>query len=245
MSNKSNLPYAGPVTVGQLRSYLLQLDRLWKGFDRSGHVPGSVPDDTNSLRVRVEGPEYDAFVKWSNTVVGRAEGPEAVEELYSRLARKLGTTFWEIGSMALADAMCQLCQPEVAPVEPIPPVLATPATNGATEAKPVVARLTLDPGTRTVTFDGRSEVISTQKAFQAFEMIVKANGAVVTSDEIRESVPGYGRAKRIDTALNRHLPEWVRKLIPGAPGHNGGFFLDLPKVERNGARRVRNGTLKR
>jgi hypothetical protein len=81
-----------------------------------------------------------------------------------------------------------------------------------------------------VTLDGESGIIKTERAFLAFKLIVEAGGAVISSADIKDKVPGYGRVKRIDLALTRAMPPWVRHLIPGTGGYHGGFALEMPKL---------------
>ncbi len=126
-----------------------------------------------------------------------------------------------------------------------PQAYASPANDGDKTPIEPKERLILDPLTRTVTLDGRSATIKAEKTFLALKLIVDARGAIVASDDIRGAVPGYRRVKRIDLALNRGMEPWVRALIPGAPGHNGGFYFEMPKVVRKVALSVREKALKR
>jgi hypothetical protein len=90
-----------------------------------------------------------------------------------------------------------------------------------------IGRLEIDPLTKRVSLDRKSEIIKHPIAFQIFLFIAKAEGAPVTSEEIRKEVL-HGNV-RIDTILKKHLPDWVRELIPGQPGRNGGYALRLPE----------------
>jgi hypothetical protein len=92
-------------------------------------------------------------------------------------------------------------------------------------------RLTLQPGTRTVTLDGRSEQITDARAFEVFRIIAEAKGNLVTSKELWDRVAGCNG--RLDVFLKRRLPSWVRSLIKGHKGHGGGFSLLLPSREES------------
>jgi hypothetical protein len=92
-----------------------------------------------------------------------------------------------------------------------------------------IDRLEIDPLTRRVSLDRKSEIIKHATAFQIFLFVAEAKGALVTSEEIREKVFRCNGNVRIDTILRNHLPKWVRALIPGQPGPNGGYALRLPK----------------
>jgi hypothetical protein len=101
--------------------------------------------------------------------------------------------------------------------------------------QPPVARLTFEPGTWTVVFDGKEYRIDNSRAFKIFKVIADANGDLVTSDTIRAKVPNC--ATRIDKVLADNLPEALRALVPGQRGPNSGYALKLPKKRvRNGAR---------
>jgi hypothetical protein len=102
-------------------------------------------------------------------------------------------------------------------------------------------RLTISKPTRTVALGQKSAVIDDPVAFQVFLFIASARGALVTSKNIREQVPGC-RKGRLDQILARHLPDWVRALIPGKKGQNGGYSLVLPEFVRNSAHSIHNQT---
>jgi hypothetical protein len=102
-----------------------------------------------------------------------------------------------------------------------------------------IGPLQINALTRRVCLDGASVVIDHPVAFQVFLFIAKAGGALVTAQEIRDKVPGC-RKGRLDLILSRHLPDWVRALIPGRKGPQGGYALMLPEIVRNSAQSIRN-----
>jgi hypothetical protein len=110
-----------------------------------------------------------------------------------------------------------------------------------TAESPTASRLHTDPLTRTISLDGNSITIKNARVFGVFCCIADAAGALVRTQVIREKVPGC-RLGRIDQLLRTHLPKWVRDLIPGQTGPNGGYALLLPENVRNGARSTRNRT---
>jgi hypothetical protein len=102
--------------------------------------------------------------------------------------------------------------------------------SGTKEPSPVrIGRLAIAPLTRKVCLGRKSEIIKHPIAFQIFLFIAKAEGALVTSEDIRKKVLRSDSKVRLDTILRNHLPEWVRDLIPGQSGPNGGYALKLPK----------------
>jgi hypothetical protein len=118
-----------------------------------------------------------------------------------------------------------------------------PEPHPQTETPPSIKRrspVILNPSTRSVQFGKREQEIPDPRAFAIVQLVVDADGQVVPSKDIRKKVPGCNG--RIGLFLTRHLPKWVRTLIKGTRGHNGGFSLQLPKKVRNGAQRVRNRT---
>jgi hypothetical protein len=90
-----------------------------------------------------------------------------------------------------------------------------------------IGTLTISQLTRRVALGQKSAVIAHPTAFQVFLHIAKAQGAVVASKEIKQQVPGC-RRRRLDLLIRRHLPGWVRALIPATAGPNGGYALLLP-----------------
>jgi hypothetical protein len=130
----------------------------------------------------------------------------------------------------------ELEREEVHAVLPESTALSSPAAE-----RPKPDRLTIDPSTRNVCLDGKSSVIEHAVAFRILWVIAEAKGALVTSNEFREKVSGCSKC-RIDVLLNRHLPPWVRDLLRGQSGHNGGYSLLLPEIVRNGARSTRKRT---
>jgi hypothetical protein len=174
--------------------------------------------------ILLDAPGFTTFKAWRDKETELYDKPEmdALDKIIRTLMERLGKGAAEVEGMPLAEAMLLL---------PIP-------------QKSWAGRLSIDPSEKTVTLDGQVGTIKTTKALQAFQMIADANGGVISSNEIRDRVPGLRECHRIDTMLDRHLPDWVRALVVGVKGNSGGFFLELPKVVRNGALKKRNLTLK-
>ena len=121
------------------------------------------------------------------------------------------------------------------PLHLTPAKPAEPTRNGQSVPEP--SRLTLDPSTWTVTFDGKEFVFSNSRAFKIFQVIAEANGSIVLSAAIREKIPGCNERTRIDKILADHVPEAIRRLIVGQSGRSSGYSIKLPKKRvRNGAR---------
>ncbi len=172
-------------------------------------------------------PGVDEFDQYIEAEFAPPVEAAKVRQVVGRLCKVLGKRSEEVDRLTLREAIRLLRR-----------------TTGGQLRKSWADRMTLDATTRAVTLDGKPEVIKTLKAFQAFQMIVHADGGVVMSDEIREKVPGLRLTKRIDIILKRHLPDRIHELIDGTRGHAGGFSLLMPKVVRNRAFNERNGSLK-
>jgi hypothetical protein len=97
-----------------------------------------------------------------------------------------------------------------------------------------IGPLEIDSLSRRVSLNGESHVIKNPAAFQAFLLIAKAEGALVTTAVITENVSGC--KGRLDVKFARHLTPWLRDLIPGQTGRTGGYSLQLPDIVRNDAR---------
>jgi hypothetical protein len=93
--------------------------------------------------------------------------------------------------------------------------------------------LEIDTLTRRVSLNGESDFIDNPAAFRAFLFVAKAEGSLVSAEEIQTNVSGC--KGRLDLLFSRHLPAWVRSLIPGQTGHTGGYSLRLPDNVRNRA----------
>jgi hypothetical protein len=117
------------------------------------------------------------------------------------------------------------------PFASVDPQALLPARKAMPPGQDVVriGRLEIDRLTRRVSLGRKSEIIDHATAFQIFLFIAEAKGALVTSEGIREKVLHCNNKVRIDTILKNHLPAWVRKLIPGQTGPNGGYDLHLPE----------------
>ncbi len=100
--------------------------------------------------------------------------------------------------------------------------------------------LRIDPPTKTITLGQKTHTVTNARAFNAFLLIAKARGNLVSRQEIQK-IPGCkGRPDKVLSPL----PEWVRELIPSQQGPSGGYSLTLPTRAPLGATR-RNETFKR
>jgi hypothetical protein len=88
--------------------------------------------------------------------------------------------------------------------------------------------LRFEDATHSVWLDGMKIAEEIDPApYTAFKAIAKANGARVSSNELRK-LPGLkGKSVKIKPKLDR-LPRAVRRLVKSKPAANGGYWIELP-----------------
>jgi hypothetical protein len=98
------------------------------------------------------------------------------------------------------------------------------------QGRGVPARITSDRATMTVTLDGHEYRFTHPGAFAVVERLISANFGPVSTDELR-TLPGC--KVRIDQLINNHVPEGLRGVIKSQSGPIGGYWIQLPPLERH------------